>query len=288
LTGSLGINMGGQQVVEVPGRNGFVYVRLKDNLSSTIQAFNNQVSPAYNLPVQLHYVGNRYEIIGLDTGRYGSNWSSYSSYVPRHGNQHSLPDDFGSGGGGDVAFIYARQFMPMMAMPSGSLGGPNLIVNSYIRKLENGNFYYDGLTGTPNITPTYVPAGSNAVMVLVYKNYDTGNPYLLVGSGSYFSPSITGTSQIAQYIPTSSNPRNIPICAVRVPSGTTALGWDNIVDTRQWLLPIATGSGGGGLSDAPSDGNTYGRKNATWVAVSGTSSSSNIPYNSVLYGYRGT
>jgi hypothetical protein len=36
----------------------------------------------------------------------------------------------------------------------------------------------------------------------------------------------------------------------------------------------ATGSGGGGISDAPSDGNTYGRNNATWVVVSGGSGTS--------------
>lgn len=39
-------------------------------------------------------------------------------------------------------------------------------------------------------------------------------------------------------------------------------------DGEKWVLSAASGSGGGGIPEAPIDGTIYGRKNAAWAAVS--------------------
>jgi len=69
IPGILGFLINGQQTVEVPGRNGYVYVRLRSNLNEVVQAYNDQVSPVYNLPVVIvrdEIDITRYKIQGRD------------------------------------------------------------------------------------------------------------------------------------------------------------------------------------------------------------------------------
>lgn len=243
LLGMLGIPIGGERRVEVPNRNSYVYVRLRSSQSEVIQAFNNRVAPSYNLPVVVERQGNRYVVLDVDTTRYDNNWSSYSPYLPRHGNTHSF--DLESGGGGDIVWVHSRQFMPLLAFPSGSVGSPNIIVSPYILKKEDGSWRYVGNTGTASFTPYNPPNSGTAVMGLIALDTNSGNPYLLIGSGSSFSDTITGTSQIYSYIPPLTNPIDIPIAAIRLVSGTSRLTWDNIYDVRQFVQNKPTGSAGG-------------------------------------------
>lgn len=254
IAGSLGIPIGGQRLVEVPNRNSFVYVKLRDNQSEVIQAFNNQVAPSYGLPVVVERRHNRYIVVGVDTIRYQSDWSSFAPYLPRHGNTHSF--DTENGGGGDIVWIHSRQMMPSLIFPSGSLGGPNVLMASYTLKNADGTWKYTGDTGTTSLLPYKPPVGSNAVMALVYLDSISGNPYFIVGSGSYFSNTITGSAQIVPYIPSLSDPNHIPLAAVRLVSGTSSIGWGNIYDVRQWIHTTPTGTGGGGSVTGSFDG-TY-------------------------------
>lgn len=243
ISGKLGIPLGGQRLVEVPNRNSFVYVQLRDNQNEVIQAFNNKVAPSYGLPVIVQREGTRYIVLGVDTQRYQNNWNSFAPYLPRHGNTHSFVTDVG-GGGGDITWIYSRQFMPLLTIPSGSSAGPNVLVSPHVLQSISGTWAYVGNTGTTNLLQ-YLPTGSNAVMVLVYLDRLSGNPYIVVGSGSYFSNSITGTAEITPYIPNVPNSNNhIPLGAVRLTTGTSLIGWDNIYDVRQFLQYITTGTGG--------------------------------------------
>ena len=244
LYGSLGIPIGGAKVVEVPNRSGFVYVRLRDSTSELIQAQNDQVSPVYGLPVILTRRGNKYYIKGRDTERY-ENWGTYSPFLPRHGDQHSFNPSAGMGG--DVTFVYGNQFMPLLTTPSGSVGAGNVILSEYILQQNTAGWLYVGNTGTANLLG-YKPTGSSAVMVLVYLDTVSGNPGILVGSGAYFPNSITGTPQVVPYIPTVQSPNHIPSAAIRLSSGTTIIGWDNIYDVKQYYSTIVTGTSGGGSS----------------------------------------
>lgn len=247
ITGLLGIPLGGQRRVEVSNRNAYVYVRLRNNQNEVIEAFNNQVAPAYNLPVKVARQGNRYIVLGVDTQRYENNWNSFAPFLPRHGNTHSF--DIESGGGGDIVWVYPRQFIPSLVMPSGSLGAGNVFVNAYTLKKNDNTWLYVGNTGTPSLL-TYRPTSpTGAVIALVYLDATTGNPKLIINSGTIFSNSITGSSQIALYIPSITDPNTqIPLAAVRLITGTNAISWDNIYDVRQFLHTIPTGTSGGSVN----------------------------------------
>lgn len=257
FSGELGIPLGGTKVVEVPNRKGYVYVRLRSNLSEVIQAFNNQVAPSYNLPVLVERQGNRYVVMGVDTQRYENNWTSRSPYLPRHGNTHSF--DLETSGGGDVVWVYPRQFMPALVFPSGSLGGPNVIVSPYTLKNADGSWKYVGGTGTPNITNYNPTSSTGAVMGLVYLDTNDGNPYLVINSGTVFLNSITGTNQIVSYIPSlPDSTSQIPLAAIRLITGTSQISWNNIYDIRQFLHSSPSGTGGGGSITVQDEGIAQG------------------------------
>lgn len=243
LSGMLGIPLDGQRLVEVPNRNSYVYVRLRSNQSEVIQAYNNQVAIAYNLPVLVERQGNRYVVLGVDSQRYENNWASFAPFLPRHGNTHSF--DIESGGGGDIVWVYPRQFTPVLVMPSGSVGAGSVIVNPYTLQKPNGSWLYVGNTGTPSLLPYRPTSATGAVIALIYLNANTGNPGYIINSGTVFSNTITGSSQIAPYIPTLTGTFQIPLAAVRLITGTSAISWDNIYDLRQFLHPMPTGTGGG-------------------------------------------
>ena len=67
LRGVVGLT---ESVIKVTNRASFVWVRLLDNLSEAIQAYNRTVNPVYNLPVILKFDGTKYEIISVDANRY--------------------------------------------------------------------------------------------------------------------------------------------------------------------------------------------------------------------------
>src|SRR5581483_5189512 len=96
------------------------------------------------------------------------------------------------------------------------------------------------------------------VLILISIDSLTGNPFLTVGSGSYFPNSITGTMEIVPYIPSPPDQtRYIPDSAIRLITGTTTIGWDNIYDVRQFIriLPTGVSSGGTNIQGA---GSGYG------------------------------
>ena len=105
LSGLLGITLDGEELVFVPSRPGFVYVRLMGNDRELVQAQNTKVSPVYNLPVLLERRGDRYVILGVDELRYSS-WGSNTPFLPQHAAQHIFADN--DGAGGDV--VYRRHF----------------------------------------------------------------------------------------------------------------------------------------------------------------------------------
>lgn len=243
ISGLLGLSIGGDLVVDLPTRPGYVYVRLRDNQSEVIQAYNDKVSPVFDLPVLVQRRGNGWMIAGRDSERY-LDWGTSMPFLPRHGDQHSFNPEVGAGG--DIVWVYSRQMMPLLASPSGTNGSPNLLVNQYMHKNDNGSWTLFGGTGTQNIA-MYKPTGSTAIMALVYMNKVSGNPGILVGSGTHFSSLITGSAEITPYIPSITDPFNqIPLMAVRLVSGTSVINWEGLYDTRQWLHAVPTGTAGGG------------------------------------------
>ena len=238
-SGKLGLTIGGARTVEHPTRNGFVYVRIGDNISEAILAFNDKVSPVYDLPVLIQRSGNRWVLVGRDSERY-SDWGTSAPFLPKHGDQHSFNRE--GGGGGDTVSVFPDQFMPLLVYPSGTVGAGNMLVAPYILQ-KSSNFIYVGNTGTPSVL-IYKPTNSQAIMGLVYLDKDTGNPGILIASGTPFAGTITGTNAIVPYLPYPSSTQE-PLYAFRLVSGTVSITWDNLYNVRQFVGgSTSTGSSG--------------------------------------------
>lgn len=247
IYGTLGISMNSQKLVDVPGRSNYVYVKLRDNQNEVVEAFNNTVATSFGLPVVLKRENNRYMVMGLNTARYQNVWNVVAPYLPNHGNSHSFSDS----GGGDISWIFSRQFMPGLVYPVSVTTGTNLFVAGYNLLTSNNSWRYLGDTGTPDLM-SYKPTGSvQSQMVLVYLDTITGNPSILTSTGSYLPNNLTGTSEVLQYIPSPIYPSSqIPLAGVRLDTGTAQISWSNLYDVRQWIhaVPSGTASGGGGGS----------------------------------------
>lgn len=211
------------QTVQVPGRNAYVYVRIR-NSSEIVQAFNDKVTPVYNLPILMVWDRGGYRITGRDIKRY-SNWGSNYSYLPRHGGQHSFY-------GGDATFIYSQQFVPLLAMPSGSSGAGMIYVEPHVyRNPNDGTWSHIGNQHSANILVSK-PTNNLARMMLLY--WDLDSESVEISSGSTFAATITGTAGILPYLPPITSQKQIAIAGVRLVSGTADVSWDNLYDLRQF------------------------------------------------------
>jgi hypothetical protein len=154
-------------------------------------------------------------------------------------------------GGGDVVWVYSDQFIPWLVTPSGSSGANSVSV-------QPSAYYYDdqfrwaggtGIAGFDTLRPT---GSSNARMLLVYLDPDTGTPFLATGSLTEFANTITGTAEIMPYMPSLIEPTDIPLAGVRLITGSSVLLWQNLYDLRDYFAHSSTsGSSGGG--GAPTD-----------------------------------
>jgi len=240
FSGELGIPLNGSKLVEVPNRKGYVFVRISGNMSEVIQAYNSEVSAIYGLPVLLARQNNVYRIIGRNLDLY-RDWNNIP-YLPRHGTQHSFNHELGLGA--DITWVYSQQFMPLLGYPSGSAGSMNLSIVPAFYSWQ-GQYYYAQTTGTPDFTPYLPTITGSAVMTLLY--IQPSDNSLQIIAGSPFSNSITGSAELAQYIPDIDRSVGIPIAAVRLVTGTTGLLWNNIYDVRDFFTIGNAGGGGGGM-----------------------------------------
>ena len=234
FSGLLGIVTGGENQVEIPSRNGFVWVRLRNQINEIIQAYNGVVSPVYDLPVMVEwdkFSPNRYKIVGRDTGRY-TDWGSVSSFEPIHSAQHSFNPNIGEAGG-DIVWVYSQQFMPFLATPSGSSGSMDVVLQPYIYYHGN-SFEQAGATGIA-INSTLLPTGTtSARMLLLYMEETTGNFMIATGSLTEFDATWTGTAAVLPYVPPIGDIHDIPIAGVRLVTGTASIQWPNLYDLRLW------------------------------------------------------
>lgn len=243
IAGTLGIILSGAPTVEVPDRASYVYVQVRSSQAEVIEAFNSRVSPVYGLPVLIQWQGNRYIIFDRDSMRY-SNWIDSSAFLPRHASTHEA-----EGSAGDVVFVSQSQFLPLMPMPSGSTGNKQVVVGHYNLMTNSGSFQYFATQVSADLTPWNPASPTGAVMVLVSMDSFNGNLKYTVGSGTVFGNWLTGTPDVLPFVP--ANPdvsRYVPIAGVRLISGTSIIGWDNIYDVRPLfgVTRLSAGAGGGG------------------------------------------
>ncbi len=237
FSGELGVTTNGENLVEVSGRPGFVWVRLRNQLNELVQAFNESVSPVFDLPVLVEWdklSPTRYKVINRDVGRY-TVWGSASAYLPKHGSQHSFNTlDINFGGGGDVVWVYGQQFMPALVTPSGSAGAFSISMQPYVH-YHSGTFGFAGGTGLLIPSDYKPPTADKARMFLIYLDQDTGNPMIATGTMTEFDATLTGTAQVVQYIPSVIGADDVPLAGLRLVTGTNEILWPNLYDVRQYF-----------------------------------------------------
>jgi len=234
FSGYLGIHTGGEDVVKIPSRLGFVWVRLRNVNNEVIQAFNEDVSPIMNLPVRVERdlsSPTRYKVIGRDIDVYGSNWGTASPYIGPHAGQHSF-NKADTSTGGDIVWIYPDQFLPLLVTPSGSAGSNSVIVFPGVYHHGDGTYHYAGNTGTSSVLGNLPTGAANARMSLIYLDTPSGNPKILANTDE-FSNALTGTAQVLQYIPAVPYDNDIALAGVRLVTGTSVIGWNNLYDIRE-------------------------------------------------------
>jgi hypothetical protein len=183
-----------------------------------------------------------YRVDGRDTSRYGS-WGTNSSYLPKHGAQHSFSP---TGRGGDITWIYSPQIMPWNVIPSGTYGSDMVLISGYPFYSDN-RWVYAGNTGTSSLSAYAPSSGTYARMVLVYLDAN-GNPGLEAGV-PFNALLVSGTVSLMPYIPSPPSGTNIPLAAIWVGSGTNRYSWEQIYDLRPFFNGV--GSGGGSTPPTP-------------------------------------
>ena len=236
FSGELGVTTNGENLVEVSGRPGFVWVRLRNQLNELVQAFNESVSPVFDLPVMVEWdklSPTHYRIIDRDTARYTTWGGSTSSYLPKHGASHSF-DTLTGVGGGDPVWVYDQQIMPFLVTPSGSSGAMSVSWQPDVYYMS-GTFHYWGGTGTA-ISNDLKPTGTtSARMLLLYADVSTGNLLIATGTLTEFDATLTGTADVMPYMPPLIDNDDLPIAGLRLVTGTNVILWSNLYDVRQFF-----------------------------------------------------
>lgn len=242
----VGAIIGGKRTIDVVGRKGFIYVRLRNSTSEFVQAYNEVVqNTKYDVPVIIKREGNRYVVLSKDDQRYptwnnqqASNDSVIVVQTPvtsilRHGQMHSF-DYLSNQGGGDIAWIYSRQFMPLLVSPYSATSHNVYIVPHFVHD-TTGHWKYIGGTGTASLL-NYKPTTSGEVYFgLVVIDSESGNPSFIISSGTPAPVGISGSAQAAPYIPNLTSPTQIPLAGVKLETGTSTIGWDNLYDVRTFF-----------------------------------------------------
>lgn len=242
-SGELGIPQNGRKIVEVPNRAGYVYARLLTNKNELIQALNTAVPAIYGLPVKIRRVKNTYTIIGKEFTRYSNNGSGVQGGVfplPRHGGQHSLAPELNMGS--DPTWVFGKQFMPMLSYPSGTSSMMLGLSPAFYE--YNNQWYYPQVTGVPSFAP-YIPTVTGTGRMALYW-LDARDNSLNITAGALFSGGITNPAALAPFIPPAPDGYAIPLMAVKLLTGTTALDWNNLYDVRPFFQIMPTGTSGGG------------------------------------------
>jgi len=240
IPGELGAYVDGNPTVEVAGRNGWVWVRLRGNESERVQAYNPTVANHYGLPVLVRrheYDPKVWEVIGRDSMKYESyQTDSQVANLPEHGHSHSFSGKDYTGN--DIVWVYKRQLTPLLPRPNETGTMALYIMPGYY--YSAGNYKYWPGSGTESLSG-YLPTGSQTgKFVTVSIEGDTG--VLLYTEGETFS-AYNPPNNITELIPIPSETSAIPIASIFLMASKTFLAWADIFDMRFTPQPVnITGS----------------------------------------------
>lgn len=251
IAGLLGIFKDGAKVVKVPNRPGYVYVRVAGNESEIIEAVNGVVPSTFNTKVLVTMTEANpgiYVIVGRDLGQYTS-YTDPGAFIPKHGASHSF------GNGSDPVFIYRRQMVqPLQPRPTNPRTMTIYVEPDFF--LWNGVFQYWHGGNSPNLNTAKPTDPIMARYVTIYLEGSSNTLQVVTGTDFPIYPfAATGT---LYYVPEVSDTLGIPLAAVILTTGTSAIQWTDIKDVRMFLgggnstsvggftsgsVPFANGSG---------------------------------------------
>lgn len=222
IPGLLGTMVGGVPVVDVVGRAGYVWVRLRGNQSDLVVAYNDAVLPQYGLAVTLEQDAKDptiYVVVGRDVDLY-RNWGAQP--VSKHSDQHRFR-------GGDTAWIESQQIMPLLLRPSAPQSMAAYVEKGMYAYAEHFHWWPGSGTVSFNDTNAFITGGINyGSMMTVFLDmnagaigYLTGTPFDYAFENDYYKHVVfpTGTNQL-------------PVGAILVKKGAALFGWDEILDLR--------------------------------------------------------
>lgn len=234
LVAILGKYENGQEIVEVPGRGGYVYARIGGNMGEIVEAFNERVYPAFDLKVILRKnpnVTDGYYVEGRDNSQY-KNMGGTATNIVKHASQHSF--GYGDNIGIDPLWVYKRQFMqPMGVHPTTPF--------SMQVEIEPDYYYWDNhieyFAGATSIDFTnYKPSEGQSRFITMYLDGDDNSIKYMTGT-SFPSGGIASPINTINFIPNIEPGAGIPLSAVYMDFNTTTISWDNLFDLRNFLNP---------------------------------------------------
>jgi hypothetical protein len=226
----------GAKALQVAGRDDFIWARIRDSNSEVIQVFNDTVTAHWDLPILVYRDPNQpdiWKVYGRDVSRY-EDWGDIS-YLRPHGTQHAFA---GGNTGSDVAWIFKRQFMPLMTRPNATATMSVWVESDY--------YYWDGQykwwpgSGTSDLSG-YKPTGAQSAKYLTL--YLEGQSGLLeVAVGDEFNV-LWPPQNPEAFIPAITPDEGIPLSAIYLLTGTSQIGWGELFDIRNVVSPLnQTGS----------------------------------------------
>lgn len=246
--------------IYVPNKSNHIYVRI--NGFPATEIYNSRISPIYNLPVMVGYDPSeptRYQVLYTRSIYPGMGFNfPEAKNVEAHHTSH----EWGNiESGSDIVFSQLRQLMPFRPTPFGGM-----LVNYY-----RGIVWIGGdwvlVSGTTIDYTDAIPA--------------TGSCYVLTSIDS--TGGLNTSTGVLKDINTlvlsdvpDPSPNSMPLAAIRLYANQKEIvetrTSTDLVDLRwNWMYNLSTGTSGGGIPEAPIDGNAYLRENASWALYSGTS-----------------
>lgn len=237
-------------------REGYVYVRVGNQVRIV---YNDVVAPQNNLPVTVGITTDFPQQLKIISVRTFSNSEYEGKVVTQPLGKHAESHIWGSveqNGGTDVVFVELRQFMPLRLTPFGEMNVG--ILHGIVPGYSGSWFWNDNsLIDLEGLQPT---TSGSWRWVLFSMGYGGD---LIITSGSVYS----GPTDLAG-IPGTPEDSAIDVGAIRLYAGqyqiTDTKESTDILDMRYPYRHHHYDF----LTDAPSDGTTYGRKDGSWEAIS--------------------
>ncbi len=221
-----GILGDGSGTVSVPGRPGFVYIRPRPSadVSGNIEALMVRpgIPPIEGYPVIFgkDYDSRYYQVLSIDYGQH-MEWLT-NQYIKMHHEQHEMPDGF------DIVWVQKQQIIPMLARPMDPATMTIYVESDYFTWASTWKFFV-GATSEDLTARVPVDFGK-ARFVLV--SIDGATNTLIYENGTVFNEAFPPSQTVSIPAPSTGS---IPIVAVYLTTGITAIDWANLYDVRLFM-----------------------------------------------------